>query len=120
MSESEALDRFGTLIAHVRDAALGDILQDHAQDGSNVSGLGSLLRQNDLSPELLTGIVDHTVFNLLVAIQDAEFEHGLVVEVKLDDQNHEIAGLSDGLAGELFGERGWIASKSRYPTSPYD
>jgi hypothetical protein len=50
--------------------------------------------------------------DLLFAIQE-HAEAGGSVRVLVDGQ--EVATLSDGLHGEIFSDKGWIARFSKYP-----
>jgi hypothetical protein len=119
---SESLEKLGqTLIESVRDRAIAD--WDKIIDG-RMKGLTANAVRAELeaaSPDasailakVLPRIVDATLHNLLATL---EREEALRLVVGLQNGSEvNAAEESDGLSGELYGQRGWIArfSKQRH------
>ena len=115
MSPEEALDRFGTfLMRRVRDEAIsywdmivaGEMKGKRAQDiHTRVEKLpaDAVAVLHDLIPQ----VVDSTLHQLLWGLEEAD---DITVDV---DDVHDIKSVSDGLAGELYTEDGWIAEFSQ-------
>jgi hypothetical protein len=66
---------------------------------------------------MLRDLVEHItttgMHDLLFALQE-QADAGGAIRVLVD--GNEVARVSDGLHGEIFGEDGWIARYSRYPS----
>ncbi|MBQ6566281.1 MAG: hypothetical protein IJR93_07295 [Treponema sp.] len=67
------------------------------------------LKQNELINELIPKIVDFTLHNMLEMFEEHE-------EIELTVKGRNLNEISDGLAGELYTEDGWIQkyTKQRY------
>lgn len=116
---SQLLDGFGQfLMARVRDQAISDwerILsgQMKGRQAERVRIELGRLSDEDRSvlSRLLPQIVDTTLHHLLWAVE--EDQH---VRIVVDDGaggSASVAAESDGLPGELYGERGWVARFSK-------
>lgn len=119
---STPLDQFGeSLIQGVRDQSISD--WDKILDGKMKGRTAELIRDEisrvnpDLLPllrDIIPRIVDTTLHHFL-----AEVEKDQTVKVLVsvnDTDSIDIREESDGLTGELYGNRGWIArfSKKRH------
>ena len=113
------LDKFGAFVMHnLRDRAIErhTLLQKGKLKAPAVLELQSAVAAlpKDTQKLLLSCIVDSVdvaIHDFLFALQEAhDMEAG--VEVLVDETN--IADESDGLQGETYGKRGWIASHSKY------
>jgi len=68
------------------------------------------LEDKELIKKLFSQVVDTTIHHLLVAVEQNE---NLNVTISLDSiESINIKDISDGLAGELYTEDGWIATFS--------
>ena len=118
---SQPLDKFGAFfVRNLRDKMLDDLemlfggkwkaleLQELQRK------LGQLSQsEKKLVRELVERITTGGMHDLLFALQEqADAERG--IRVLVDDK--EIARFSDGLHGEIFGDRGWIVRYSKYPS----
>jgi hypothetical protein len=113
------LDRFGELLmTRVRDKAIGD--WERIIGGHMKGSRGELVRQqmSSLTPEqtrtllsLIPQIVDTTLHHLLWTVEQEQS----VDIVSKDDAGvfRSVREVSDGLSGELYSDRGWIARFSR-------
>lgn len=117
MSEKHAVDLFGEyLIKKVRDEAIDDwegISSGKMKDKESQKIFQTLKSFNSEQLEFITKlfpkIVDTTLHHLMWSLEQ---EEAINVVVKLDENLLiNIRGASDGLAGELYTEDGWI---SRY------
>ena len=72
---------------------------------------------NDAQKEVIRDLVERLItggmHDLLFAIQEDSRPGG---SVKVIVDGEEVAGLSDGLHGEIFGDQGWIVRFSEYPS----
>jgi predicted PhzF superfamily epimerase YddE/YHI9 len=116
------LDYFGELlITRVRDKAILEwdmIVDGKMKDASSKEIKKNLMKFNaeqiDLVRRLIPQIVDTTLHHLLWTLEQ---EKSIDVAVKTDSEVvPSIREISDGLAGELYTEDGWIMrfSKQRY------
>ena len=117
---SEGLDKFGEFITvHLRDNALLDaevLLEGKAKaPGLQVlqdalSGLG----ENE--KEVVRQMVEHSVttglHDFLFAIQEESENEG---RIRVTVDGEDVAALSDGIHGEIFGDDGWMARYSEFP-----
>ena len=110
------LDRFGEfIICDVRDETISDwkMILDGSMKGEDAVAVRQKLvgfsqEQLDTLQELVVEIVDTAIHNLLWAIeQDDEIDFAISLED--GDETSCLSEESDGLAGELYSERGWIA-----------
>lgn len=62
---------------------------------------------------IVPALVDQVVHNLLAAIAESS---DLELVVTQDGRRVNASDASDGLAGELYGPKGWIARFSRFPS----
>lgn len=127
MSESKRqqispLDKFGEFfIRHLRDNSV-EYLQLMLEGRLREPRLQSLQSWvSSLSPDLklvVREVVDELLTNamhdILFAFQEAH-DNKSGIEIIVDGQ--PIAELSDGLHGEIFGEKGWIVRFSKFPSS---
>lgn len=115
------LDYLGSiLMERVRDASVTDV--DMILSGKMQGDEAERIRQAlaALGPSALQALqgmvpalVDQVVHNLLATID--EFPD-LELVVTRSGEATNASELSDGLAGELYGNGGWIARFSRYPS----
>ena len=119
--DKQALDYFGEMIVRkVRDTAIDE--WDDTIDGKMKSGRAQRVRESlsDFGAErlgilhwLVPQIVDTTLHHLLWTL-----EQEARVEVAVRTPSSVVPNLrdaSDGLAGDLYGDRGWIARFSSKP-----
>jgi len=115
---SDPLDKFGEFfVQNLRDKMLHN-LEMMLSSGWKAPDLQELQvklsgftdAQKQVVRELAERITTAGMHDLLFAIADS----GGVVRVLVDGQ--EIANLSDGLHGEIFGDEGWITRFSKYPS----
>lgn len=115
---SEPLDKFGEFfVQNLRDKMLHNLemmlsggrkAPDLQELQVKLSGLTDAQKQT--VRELAEQITTAGMHDLLFAIA----EPGGAVRVLVDGQ--DVAGLSDGLHGEIFGDDGWITRFSKYPS----
>ncbi|QBF31925.1 hypothetical protein [Thalassococcus sp. S3] len=110
----DALNAFGDLIIGARDQTLENLLRDLDVRGSNHTGFGSLLRNRRVTDALLAEVIDHLLFNLMVAIQETDISQEVRLKIARDGTVHDVLEITDGLAGELLTDQGWIAQKSKF------
>ena len=119
---NEPLDKFGAFIVrNLRDKMLGNLqmLLDRKWKAPAVQEMQDKLSRLDedekqLVWDLVERITTTGMHDLLFAVQEEGDSKG-AIKVLVDDK--EIAKLSDGLHGEIFGDRGWIARYSKYQPS---
>lgn len=115
------LNKFGELLMKdVRDKTIShwDMILDGRMKG--ISGQQVKAKIDSFSDEqievlkwLIPKVIDENLHNLLTMVEENE-------TIKVEVWNHHLSGnvkeLSDGLAGELYTEDGWISrfSKERY------
>ena len=117
--DRDPLDKFGTfLMRNLRDRAI-DNYDRLAQGQWKAPKLQAL--QQDLAAmtedqrrivrDCVVNALDVGLHDFLFALQErADFEND--IQVMVDGKN--LAEISDGLQGELFGEDGWLARFSAY------
>lgn len=114
------LDKFGEfLMQRFRDAAVQKhvlLQQGHWKAPALQSLQGEINKLPEATKSLLlrcvVDAVDTGIHDFLLALQESH-DLGSGIEVIVDD--HNVAATSDGLHGELFGERGWYARFSQRP-----
>lgn len=115
------VEKFGKLfVENVRDKSL-DYLQFMFDGRWKAPELQALqTRIASLTPdlkatvrELVENLLTHVMHDTLFALQECH-DGNSGIEIMVDGQ--AIAGLSDGLHGEIFGEDGWIVRYSKYPS----
>lgn len=121
MSQSNraVLDEFGQLfIGEVRDESF-DFLQRLVAGKMADKRSKKLARElRQLSPDDMTvvkKIIAEAIDASLARVLNFFDVHG--IEVRFKDskgRKHDVCALSDGLAGELYGETGWLASHSKF------
>ena len=118
---SEELDRFGEFfIRNLRDKMLND-LEMLLQGSWKAPGLQKLQRKlcqlDAAEKELLRELADRLVItgmhDFLFALQE-QFDADGSIRVLVDGE--DVAKISDGLHGEIFGEEGWITRFSKFPS----
>lgn len=115
-----ALDYFGNaLITQVRDATvkhwdmvIEGKMKDAVSTGTHRSIAGQQQITKELVSELIPLVVDACVHRFLVML-DAEAGRMKLVVGSSDTPVTDLAAESDGLAGELYGDRGWISRFSK-------
>jgi len=115
------LDRFGeVLIQSVRDRTISnwDKILDGQMKGYSAQQVkkkieGYSEEQKEILKWLVPKIVDTGLHNLLAMVEEHQ---NIKLKVTGNGENGNIGDLSDGLAGELYTEDGWISrfSKERY------
>ena len=114
------LDKFGEFfVQNFRDKALQNLQflfeqKWKAPSLQDLQGRLAALREaeRDLVYELVDDILTTAMHDLLFAIQESH-DFGEGIEVLVDGK--PVAGLSDGLHGEIFCDNGWIKRFSKYP-----
>lgn len=116
-----AMDMYGkALMSEVRDETISQI--DRTIDGKMRDESSQLIKEKlsqfnsdqlETLKWLVPQIVDLSLHNLLTMIEQSEVVKIMVIDGK---NNVDINQVSDGLAGELYTEDGWIArfSQERY------
>jgi hypothetical protein len=115
--KSGALDLFGELLMKkVRDESIemSDRIIEGKMTDRRLSYVNNLLLENEdneLIRALIPRIVDITLHHLLWTIEQEES----IDVLSLDETGHmtSIRKISDGLPGELYTDRGWIARYSQ-------
>ena len=115
----KALDQFGTLLVkYVRDEVIDEwyqMLEKKMKDDESriVHQMCSDFTADQLKRvKIMFQMMNTTTLhNLLMMLQDHE---EIVVSLKGAKDTVDIREASDGLAGELYGKRGWIARYSKY------
>ncbi len=125
MRNREPLDEFGrVLMEHLRDKAIGfyDILAQGQWKAPALQELQSELGQLDEQQRTIIRrcvmlSVDNALHDFLFRIQeDTDCSDEGRIQIVVNSVN--IATLSDGLHGELFGESGWMSKYSAYGEEP--
>ncbi len=124
--QDEPLDRLGQiLMGRVRDKAIAD--WDRILDGRMKGETAELVRSElgAVAPGaktflhwVLPRIVDTTLHHLLWTLEQ---ERSLRLGVEAEGSSvPDVSAVSDGLAGELYGSKGWIArfSAQRHEERP--
>lgn len=113
---SEMVDEFGRrLIQMVRDQTIEDwrMIVDGKMKGERAERLRSMIGDGDASRinELVPEIVDSALHHLLVWLEeDTNFHISAVIG---DKKVSDLADESDGFAGELYTDRGWVVRFSK-------
>jgi hypothetical protein len=113
------LDKFGKFfVQNLRDRMLRDLEALLRGDKKASEKLQSQLsgftdKQNQVLRDMVEELITTGMHDLLFAIQE-DADAGGAVKVLVEGQ--EVAKLSDGLHGEIFGDNGWIVRFSRYPS----
>ena len=116
----EPLDKFGEFfVRNTRDKMLSDLdmLLRGAWKAPDLQHLQQKIAQfTDAEKEVIREMMEHIatggMHDLLFALQEQADADG-AVRVFVDGA--EPAKLSDGMHGEIFGDRGWIARFSEFP-----
>lgn len=119
---NEPLDKFGSFIVkNLRDQALDDLemlLRGDWKAPALQELQQKLIVLSDDQKQLLRQVADRIItsamHDFLFAIQEMS-DAGQKFEIHVDGEN--VASLSDGLHGEIFTEKGWIATYSKFPRS---
>ncbi|MGV3756891.1 MAG: DUF6547 family protein [Verrucomicrobiota bacterium] len=114
------LDKFGEFIVqNLRDKMIqdADMLFAGKWKAPSLQALQKkALGLTEAQKQIVRDIVERTtvtgMHDLLFAIQEAS-DAGSEIKIVVDGK--EVAKLSDGLHGEIFGDSGWIAAHSKYP-----
>lgn len=112
-----ALDKFGHVIMkRVRDEAVTDwkMMIDGRMKGESAEKVRELIQSlsdadKKLLLQLIPGIVDTVLHHLLWTVEQ---ESDLQIGIKMDDSIEDLRDISDGLPGELYTDKGWIARYS--------
>jgi hypothetical protein len=121
--KSRELDRFGKLLmAKVRDDIREDIemtIDGRMKDRDSAEIRMLLAQHKDSLPViqmLLAYAVDSTIQKMLYMFEEMPDSLHLTIGGE-PESSVDLNSISDGLAGELYGEKGWIAKYSKYPQS---
>jgi ferritin len=110
---NESLDCFGEfLMKRVRDMSISH--WEKIISGKLKSADGQMMHKKivesfsdiEILEEVVKKVVDTTLHNLLWGLEEDDI---VDVIVERDDHKESIKVISDGLAGELYTEDGWIA-----------
>lgn len=112
-------ERFGQFVVEkLRDRPLNffDAVLAGRMKSERVKALGTELvalteEQKGVVRRCVQMAPDHAIHDFLFALGEAH-DFGTEIEVLVDGEN--IVGQSDGLAGELFGEKGWLTKYSKH------
>lgn len=113
------LDKFGEFfIQNLRDRMFGRLEELLSGNAPQVQQLQDQLAgftgaQKQVLRDMVEELITAGMHDLLFAIQE-ETDAGGPIKVLVDGQ--EVAKLSDGLHGEIFGDKGWIVRFSKYPS----
>jgi hypothetical protein len=120
---SEALDELGTfLMRDVRDTAIrtSRLIVDGKMHGVAADVAGAILQDSQdcrgAVAKLIPMIVDEVLHALLFGIQESQ---SIQLLLTIDGQAVNAADVSDGLQGEPWSNRGWIARFSAYKEPDY-
>jgi hypothetical protein len=117
----DPLEKFGAFfVQNLRDKMLYDL--DMLMRGAwkspeteelqkKISGFSDVEKQ--IARDMTEKIITTGMHDLLFALQEEADASGSI-QVLVDGE--EVAKLSDGLQGEIFGNEGWIAHYSKYPS----
>lgn len=116
----ERLDKFGNFaVRNLRDRMLSDLDMYlngkwNAPESRDIQERLSRVSPEDQATirDLVDSLITAGMSSLLFALQEESDADGSI-RVVVDGQ--DVAKLSDGLHGELFGEDGWIIRHSQYP-----
>jgi len=112
------VDKFGKLLVKsLRDGAIDfyDGLarghwKSHEELQESLAGLSS--EQRELVRRCVVSCLDQGIHGFLMALGESQFKNeGISVVV----DGKDVAVLSDGLEGEPYGTRGWIAKFGKHP-----
>lgn len=119
MAETDSLQSFGRdYVRQARDGSLAwlDAVMSGRMKGARCERLYALIA--DFSPQqrealrtLCAHLTDHVLHETLSFFEQSERWR------LADEAGENLAELSDGLCGELYGEGGWIEKFSGYPAS---
>ncbi len=121
----EALDVFGSLLMRrVRDRTISewDKIVDGQMKGLTAEHVQEILvpfdaQQVEALHQLIPRIVDTSLHYLLWMLEQ---EKSVSISVRTDTEVvPNLQEISDGLAGELYGQRGWITKFSKQRYKPY-
>ncbi len=119
--DKESLEKFGALVVrNLRDKMFFD-LEMLLRGAWKAPALQELQRRiaclSDSQKQVVHDLAEHMtttgMHDFLFALQE-EADSGGAIKVSVD--GHEVAKLSDGLHGEIFGDDGWIVRYSEYPS----
>ena len=116
--KNKVLNKFGKLlIEEVRDIAISEyynIIKNNFVGEENTF-LQSIIKKhklkNDGLEKIVTEMIDRTIFKFLFLFEMNE-EFSIVYDTGNSVKN--LARISDGLAGEIFTDEGWIKKYSQY------
>jgi predicted site-specific integrase-resolvase len=87
-----------------------------SEDAQKILSLLNSFNNDDIQKvnTIVANMVDRTIFNVLYLFEQSN--DWVIVDKKQADANslENIAEISDGLSGELYGRRGWIEKYSQY------
>lgn len=115
----DALDKFGSfLMTRVRDESISDFKMIIAgkMKGDDAERIRSALTgfssdQLSVLSSIVPEVVDSVLHNLLWSLEQDE---DVSLRVNLDNsESLDLNEISDGLAGELYGDYGWIETFSQ-------
>ena len=116
---NKPLDKFGKIIIdNLRDKQI-DYFKGLLEDKWKAEELKELQQkmkqfnqeERKILNELIENILTHSIHDFLFSIQEnSDLDKGLEILIA----NENVATLSDGLHGEIFGDEGWIQKFSKY------
>jgi hypothetical protein len=124
--EKEIVNQFGQLMmSEVRDYACGiaeGLVNGKGRSEPWVKLIEDLKKlklkpeENEIIVRYAIEAIDQALFHVFRFADDYE------VGIQFQNQNktgefHDMSKISDGLAGEMLGEEGWIARFSKYPSN---
>jgi hypothetical protein len=114
----ESLDAAGRFLMRVRDRAIAHIEAEYAgqmMKSASARRIGELAAclTEEAQRELAIAAADELLATLFYALEEDR-------SVELRSGDRSLAEISDGLAGELYTEDGWISRFSSYPASTDD
>lgn len=116
------LDKFGEdFIKQSRDMTLDKYRlissgKMKSEDAQKITSLLNCFNNNDIQKinTIVANMIDRTIFNMLYLFEQSN--DWVIVNKKQADANslENVAEISDGLSGELYGKQGWIEKYSQY------
>lgn len=120
---NQYVDKFGELLmASVRDEIREslEMIADGRMKGRDPVELRMLLSQHKQCDPVLRIMLPYVIDSTIHAMLDLFEQNPEVLRLMANGPDGTLIDLheaSDGLAGELYSDKGWIAKYSRYPQS---
>jgi len=119
MKANETLNKFGKfLVENLRDSGINfleGLLSSHWKSKESIilqTDLQSFTdKQKNIVRQVVVRVIDRAIHDFLFAVSEqVDFDND--IQIKVDKKN--IVDISDGLAGEIYGEDGWFTKFSKY------